>query len=321
MWTPFNKKYRFGKLYLSQNFACFSSHVEGLVNLVIPLRDVKIVEKAESCPNGTMVDQALRFVMRNKSSQLAVGKEFIFAQLPDRQFVIDKLDELVSGASNQSKSSSNSSTTSGSSFDRLSDLEQPLMNLYKESVDQMSEAIKEHRWEEHYSKFGRGIPMFRTKEITQMVCQGIPNKLKSEVWMLMSGAIHEKLANSGYYASLVAASLGQKNEEIERDLHRSLPEHRAFQNSTKVNEAGDEIKIPGEGISALRRVLAAYAYRNPSIGYCQAMNIVTAVLLIYCNEEDAFWLLVAICERLLPDYYNTKIVGAQVSLFKSKSSA
>lgn len=189
------------------------------------------------------------------------------------------------------------------------------MNDFRESVDQMSEAIKEHRWEEHMSKYGRGISMFRTNEVTELICKGIPNKLRSEVWMLMSGAIHERLANPGYYASLVSSSIGVKNlanDEIERDLHRSLPEHVAFQHINEVNEAGDEIKVPGKGILALRRVLSAYAYHNPRIGYCQAMNIVTAVLLIFCNEEDAFWLLVAICERLLPDYYNDKVVGAQV---------
>ena len=154
LWTSYNKKYRFGKLYLSQNFACFASHVHGLVNVVIPLRDVSHVEKADSCPNGNTIDQALRFVMRSK------GKEFIFAQLEDRNFIIDKIAELLAAAKDEASSpnfrNSASSTASSSSYDKLADCvsgsgdqvvkafeaSQPLMNIYLENIDRMSEAAK-----------------------------------------------------------------------------------------------------------------------------------------------------------------------------------
>ena len=67
----------------------------------------------------------------------------------------------------------------------------------------------------------------------------------------------------GYYRCLLkqAAARGRVGfvaEEIERDLHRSLPEHPAFQDAC--------------GIDALRRVLTAYALRNPSIGIYSAAD-------------------------------------------------
>jgi len=35
----------------------------------------------------------------------------------------------------------------------------------------------------------------------------------------------------------------------------------------------------------------------------QAMNLVTASFLIYMSEEQCFWCLTVLCDRLLPGYY------------------
>jgi hypothetical protein len=44
------------------------------------------------------------------------------------------------------------------------------------------------------------------------------------------------------------------------------------------------------------------------------MNQIAALLLLFMDEEDAFWALSAVVEKILPrDYYSKTMIGAQVS--------
>ncbi|XP_070566267.1 TBC1 domain family member 9-like isoform X3 [Ptychodera flava] len=354
LWTPYNKSYVAGRLYMSNNYLCFASRVKNLVHVVIPMREITVVEKVE---NSNAIQHGIHISTKSKMTVL-------FAQLKDRNFLIVRISDFLarmpehkshgsdtasvssSGSSNPTDSQTSKSLTAlsasigsmGSYHSDKSDhvdkvdsvisaytltciypeddnipdnldllgiqLQPALIKLFhrRDSDDvSVKESVKEHLWSIHFSEYGRGICMYRTVKTHELILKGIPDNLRGEIWMLYSGAVNEMATNPGYYLSLVEQSLGKESiatDEIERDLHRSLPEHPAFQSEL--------------GIAALRRVLTAYAWRNPSIGYCQAMNIVTSVLLLYASEEEAFWLLVAICERLLPDYYNTRVVGALI---------
>ncbi|XP_034840730.1 TBC1 domain family member 9 isoform X2 [Maniola hyperantus] len=293
LWTPYNKKHNWGRLYLSQNFICFDSRVPNLVRLTIPLRNVYQVERADSGGTGSSGDSGSILITT------AHHTSFLFGNISDRDFLCYKISELLAKLPKEKSSKALNRSEEGEWAPQP-----PLMTLFKthqtSSIRQIQQK-KEKQWEDHMAEVGRGVSMYRTTEGSELVVNGIPESLRGELWSVFSGSILQKAQSKGLYEKLVNDALSSKNtanDEIERDLHRSLPEHPAFQNDV--------------GISALRRVLCAYAIKNPTIGYCQAMNIVASVLLIYCPEEQAFWLLATICETLLPDYYNTRVVGALV---------
>uniref|UniRef100_A0A9J7Z5Z2 TBC1 domain family member 9b n=1 Tax=Cyprinus carpio carpio TaxID=630221 RepID=A0A9J7Z5Z2_CYPCA len=320
LWTPFAKMHVVGQMFVSNNYICFASREEDLCQLIIPLREVTIVEKADS---SSVLPSPLSISTKNKMT-------FLFANLKDRDFLVQRISDFLQrtpdrpcGLNTQSENPSPSTPPSLPPSPPVLGLgEMPqnqhyspslptakkgLLQIYQQDVPEelgpkvTREKMKEESWNIHFFEFGRGVCMYRTSKTRELVLNGIPESLRGELWLLFSGAQNEMATHTGYYASLVEQAMGKctlATEEIERDLHRSMPEHHAFQNEM--------------GIAALRRVLTAYAYRNPTIGYCQAMNIVTSVLLLYCTEEEAFWLLVALCERMLPDYYNTRVVGALV---------
>ena len=65
----------------------------------------------------------------------------------------------------------------------------------------------------------------------------------------------------------------------------------------------------------LRRVLVAFASHHPHIGYCQSLNFLAGYLLLFFSEEDAFWLMVATVNVLLPsDYFTDSMLGLHTDL-------
>ncbi|XP_055256969.1 TBC1 domain family member 8 isoform X4 [Moschus berezovskii] len=325
LWTPFSRCHTAGQMFTSDSYICFASKEAGCCKVILPLREVVSIEKMEDTsllPNPIIVSirskMAFQFIELRGRDSLVEGLlarlKLVHAGHPvhyDATLDEDLTSpvfhstslcsgnhrfgglEMVSSQNSEEREKETSPRMHPEAF-RQSGSQSPDSRLSREQ-------IKVSLWNDHFAEYGRTVCMFRTEKIRKLVAMGIPESLRGRLWLLFSDAVTDLAAHPGYYGNLVEESMGKcclVTEEIERDLHRSLPEHPAFQNET--------------GIAALRRVLTAYAHRNPKIGYCQSMNILTSVLLLYAKEEEAFWLLVAVCERMLPDYFNHRVIGAQV---------
>ncbi len=169
---------------------------------------------------------------------------------------------------------------------------------YPGDAKKLRDRAKMRLWAEYLRDNGRNATLIRQPTFHKLIRVGLPNRLRGEIWELTSGSLYLKLENPSLYTDTLAKHSGKESlaiDEIEKDLNRSLPEYPGFQSD--------------DGIGRLRRVLTAYSWVNPDVGYCQAMNIVVAALLIYMSETQAFFLLSALCDRLVPGYYSTTMYG------------
>ncbi|KAG5301087.1 GTPase activating protein [Histoplasma ohiense] len=173
-----------------------------------------------------------------------------------------------------------------------------LVFRYPGDARKLRDRSKMRLWGEYFRENGRNATLIRQPTFHKLIRVGLPNRLRGEIWELTSGSFYARIRSPKLYTETLSKFSGRESlaiDEIEKDLNRSLPEYPGFQSE--------------EGIGRLRRVLTAYSWINEEIGYCQAMNIVVAALLIYMSETQAFFLLSVLCQRLLPGYYSTTMYG------------
>ena len=160
------------------------------------------------------------------------------------------------------------------------------------------------------------LPKVVVDKLQKLVRNGVPPALRGKVWQLCTGSGLKREE---------AAELGQSYEALNHSIRTNIdifPSQSWIDIDKDVRRTvlllADNKEYPDEYRPCLQRVLVAYALRNPELGYCQGMSTLVALLLLHMGEEDAFWVLSAIVEDMMPRFYATDMGGikAEASTFE-----
>lgn len=293
-----------GKLYLTKHFLVFrDSFDRKSCVLVLNLSTVKKVERipskayvfALSIVTNCGIKLLIQFIgIRSRSEEFS---HKLKVNLKDNITNTKKLDPFLDSLYSEFIIKKNAP---GVDKDKVKAPDGGLGLIFKYPGDpkKLRDKSKLRLWYDYFRRYGRNLSISRHKMFYKLLRVGLPNRLRGEVWELTTGAMYLRFQELSVYEKILAENDGKKSvaiEEIEKDLNRSLPEYSAYQTE--------------EGIGRLRRVLTAYSWKNPDVGYCQAMNIVAAALLIFQTEEQAFWTLSVLCEKYVPGYYSKTMYG------------
>ncbi|KAI9791294.1 MAG: hypothetical protein M1816_004075 [Peltula sp. TS41687] len=190
----------------------------------------------------------------------------------------------------------------------------------------------------------------RSAKVKRFVRKGIPPEWRGVAWFWYAGGSAQLAEHPRLYVDLVRqAEKGDINkndrEMIERDLNRTFPDNIRFKpdpTTTSHDTAGNAGGGGANGINhdpqqrhhptmttsddqydpapetpklqSLRRVLQAFSIHNPRIGYCQSLNFLAGLLLLFMSEERTFWMLKIITATYLPGTHSLNLEGANVDL-------
>lgn len=149
----------------------------------------------------------------------------------------------------------------------------------------------------------------KSDKVKKLVRRGIPNEWRGSAWFFYAGGYDKLNKHVGVYDQIVRDTKNIHNKDtdvIDRDLLRTFPDNKYF-NPTLVDPEANALN--GPMIKSLRRVLVAFAHYQPQIGYCQSLNFLAGLLLLFMSEERAFWMLVILTEKVIPKVHSANLEG------------
>ncbi|CAL7935650.1 unnamed protein product [Xylocopa violacea] len=144
--------------------------------------------------------------------------------------------------------------------------------------------VKTHRVEmerlKKWEKMTKQWDSSGTKEkLRRRVYKGIPNRFRGQVWALLLGIKNLKKEQHGKYEEMLQLARQWSTEirQIDADVARQYRDHINYRERYSIKQR------------SMFYVLAAYSMYNMEVGYCQGMSVLAGLLLLYMDEEDAFW--------------------------------
>ncbi|XP_075784408.1 uncharacterized protein LOC102457209 [Pelodiscus sinensis] len=147
-----------------------------------------------------------------------------------------------------------------------------------EEKQKLQEIERVDKWLKMLKKWGK----YRNSDkMFRRVYKGIPLQVRGPVWSFLLDIEKMKTENEGKYEKMKeqARIFSSEIKQIDLDVNRTFRNHIMFRDRYGVKQ------------QELFHVLSAYSVYNTEVSYCQGMSQIAAILLMYLNEEDAFWAL------------------------------
>jgi len=119
----------------------------------------------------------------------------------------------------------------------------------------------------------------KSGKLKKRLYKGIPDAVRGEIWSRLLHIPKTKAEQKDKYVEMrsLARLWSPDLRQIDLDVNRTYRDHLMFRERYGLKQ------------QALFHILGAYSVYNAEIGYCQGMSQVAALLLMYLDEEDAFW--------------------------------
>ncbi|KAH8300636.1 hypothetical protein KR018_000482 [Drosophila ironensis] len=118
-------------------------------------------------------------------------------------------------------------------------------------------------------------------KLHKRVYKGIPESLRWPAWIRLLQVRESIEKNPNVYNNMLtlARKYSTETRQIDADVNRQFRDNLAYRERYSSKQC------------SLFNVLNAYSIYNSELGYCQGMACVAGVLLLYMQEEEAFWAL------------------------------